>query len=76
MQEYIGLNMDDAVRLFRVDYLNKWLEMNRWNVNKTADNIGISRRHLYKLIKEYGINLPSVEDPIRGNPRWADKDPV
>ena len=36
-------------------FIQKQLEINKWNISKTADILGIQRSHLYNKIKKYNI---------------------
>jgi DNA-binding NtrC family response regulator len=36
-------------------FIKKQLELNGWNVSKTAEGIGIQRSHLYNKMKKYGL---------------------
>lgn len=36
-------------------FILKQLEVNGWNISKTADILGIQRSHLYNKLKKYGI---------------------
>ena len=36
-------------------FIQKQLEMNNWNISKTAEILDIQRSHLYNKIKKYNI---------------------
>jgi len=36
-------------------FILKQLQINNWNISKTADMLGIQRSHLYNKLKKYGI---------------------
>jgi DNA-binding NtrC family response regulator len=36
-------------------FILKQLQVNNWNISKTADMLGIQRSHLYNKLKKYGI---------------------
>jgi DNA-binding NtrC family response regulator len=36
-------------------FIEKQLEMNNWNISKTAEILDIQRSHLYNKIKKYNI---------------------
>ena len=36
-------------------YILRQLEMNGWNISKTAEDLDIQRSHLYNKLKKYGI---------------------
>jgi two-component system nitrogen regulation response regulator NtrX len=40
---------------FEKDFLRFQLDRNDWNISKTADNCGIDRRTIHRLIKKYGL---------------------
>lgn len=50
---------DQAVKSFDKTYIEDILQKTSGNISKTAELSGISRPTLYRLIKEYGINLDS-----------------
>jgi len=45
----------EALERFEREYILKVLEMNRWNISKSARCMGISRRWLQEKIKRYGL---------------------
>ena len=45
----------EALERFEREYILKVLEMNRWNISKSARFMGISRRWLQEKIKRYGL---------------------
>lgn len=52
------LTFDEARKQFEKDFVSKSLEQNGWNVTKTAQVIGMSRRWLQLKMREYEIKLP------------------
>ena len=36
-------------------FIQKQLELNEWNISKTAEVLGIQRSHLYGKMKKYNI---------------------
>jgi DNA-binding NtrC family response regulator len=40
---------------FEKDFLRFQLDRNDWNISKTADNCGIDRRTIHRLINKYGL---------------------
>ncbi len=36
-------------------FIEKQLEMNNWNISRTAEILDIQRSHLYSKIKKYGL---------------------
>jgi len=45
----------EALERFEREYIVKVLEMHRWNISKSAQFMGISRRWLQEKIKRYGL---------------------
>jgi DNA-binding NtrC family response regulator len=45
-------------------YIKHMLELNNWNISKTAEAIDIQRSHLYSKMKKYGLErgAPGGED--------------
>lgn len=58
LKEARGMLVADFEKAFIKDHLQK----NRWNISKTADEIGISRPALHSKIKEYGLSGPESEN--------------
>ncbi len=52
----------EARDAFERDFILKKLKENRWNMTKTAEDIGIERSNLYKKIKSLGIILPKESE--------------
>lgn len=52
----------EARDAFEKDFILKKLKENRWNITKTAEDIGIERSNLYKKIKSLGIILPKESE--------------
>ncbi len=46
----------DATKEFEKQYIIKCLERNSWNVTKSAQELGLARKNLYKKLKEYEIS--------------------
>ncbi len=46
------------VARFERDYLKGLLERHNMNISRVAREAGIDRRHVYRLMKKYGIELP------------------
>lgn len=44
-----------AKAMFEKEYLSKKLMENQWNISKTAEAVGIERRHLHRKIEQLGI---------------------
>ncbi len=44
-----------AKALFEKEYLSRKLMENQWNVSRTAESVGIERRHLHRKIEQLGI---------------------
>jgi two-component system nitrogen regulation response regulator NtrX len=42
------------------DFLEKKLRENRWNVKRTAEQLGMQRSNLYKKIEKYGLKKPEA----------------
>ncbi|MGB9824073.1 MAG: sigma 54-interacting transcriptional regulator [Candidatus Hydrothermia bacterium] len=52
------LTFEEARKQFERDFVTKALEQNDWNVTKTAQVIGMSRRWLQLKMREFEIKLP------------------
>jgi DNA-binding NtrC family response regulator len=48
----------EAKRQFEIAYLRRKLEAHRWNVSKTAEEIGLHRQSLQEKLRELGIQRP------------------
>jgi DNA-binding NtrC family response regulator len=48
----------EAKRQFEVAFLKRKLEAHRWNVSKTAEEIGLHRQSLQEKLRELGIQRP------------------
>lgn len=48
-------NFEEARRNFERQYISDALELNRWNITKTAQYLGMSRRWLQMKMKELGL---------------------
>ena len=48
----------EAKRRFEITYLKRKLEEHRWNVSKTAAEIGLHRQSLQEKLRELGIQRP------------------
>jgi len=46
------------VARFERDYLQSLLERHNLNISRVAREAGIDRRHVYRLMKKHGIELP------------------
>ncbi len=46
-----------ALRKYKWEFVVKVLKISNWNINKAAKMMGISRQHIYRLIKELGIDI-------------------
>jgi DNA-binding NtrC family response regulator len=61
-----GENLKDAkermVAQFERDYLLQLLERHNMNISRVAREAGIDRRHVYRLMKKYDIDLPTREE--------------
>nr|MDK2850925.1 two-component system, NtrC family, nitrogen regulation response regulator NtrX [Candidatus Cloacimonadota bacterium] len=55
-------NLKESIAEYEKDYLLYYLRRNKWQVSKTARNIGIERTTLYKKIKQLGINTHGEEE--------------
>ncbi|HMA85724.1 MAG TPA: sigma 54-interacting transcriptional regulator [Desulfosalsimonadaceae bacterium] len=47
--------LNDAVEQFERNMILKQLEANRWHKSKTAEQLGINRKTLFRKMKQYGI---------------------
>ncbi|SHI39680.1 two-component system, NtrC family, response regulator AtoC [Dethiosulfatibacter aminovorans DSM 17477] len=48
-------NLSEAKGIFEKDYIRKSLEMNNWNVSKTAELLSLTRKSLYEKINKYHL---------------------
>jgi DNA-binding NtrC family response regulator len=53
----------EAKRRFEITYLKRKLEEHRWNVSKTAAEIGLHRQSLQEKLRELGIQRPGRGEP-------------
>ena len=51
----------EAKRKFEIAYITGKLEQNRWNVSRTAAEIGLHRQSLQEKLRELGIRRPGHE---------------
>jgi DNA-binding NtrC family response regulator len=51
----------EAKRKFEIAYLKRKLEEHRWNVSKTAAEVGLHRQSLQEKLRELGIQRPGKE---------------
>jgi two-component system nitrogen regulation response regulator NtrX len=51
-------NFREAKRKFEIAYLKRKLEEHRWNVSKTAAEVGLHRQSLQEKLRELGIQRP------------------
>ncbi|MGA8142603.1 MAG: sigma-54 dependent transcriptional regulator [Candidatus Acidiferrales bacterium] len=58
----------EAKRKFEIAYLKRKLEEHRWNVSKTAAEVGLHRQSLQEKLRELGIQRPGKEENL-GNHR-------
>lgn len=49
---------------FEISFINDSLARNKWNVAKTAKELGISTRQLWNKINQYGINIKGARNFI------------
>lgn len=49
-------SLNDARHEFEREYIVGVLNQNEWNITKTADELQLARKNLYKKMKEYGIS--------------------
>ena len=61
----LGTGLKEAkermVALFERDYLLSLLEQHNMNISRVAREAGIDRRHVYRLMRKYDIELPERE---------------
>jgi DNA-binding NtrC family response regulator len=50
-----GDSLSDARHRFEKEYILKALKDNDWNITKTAEELNLARKNLYKKMKEYNI---------------------
>jgi two-component system, NtrC family, nitrogen regulation response regulator NtrX len=48
----------EAKRKFEIEYLKRKLEEHRWNVSRTAEDVGLHRQSLQEKLRELGIKRP------------------
>lgn len=51
------ITLSDAKKEFEKNYIIKALERNEWNVTKTAEELDLARKNLYKKLHEYKIEF-------------------
>lgn len=47
--------LKDATQEFEKQYITKCMKRNQWNVSKSAQELGLARKNLYKKLKQYEI---------------------
>jgi len=52
----------DAREAFERSYLLHYLELNDWNISRTASAIGMERSQLHRKIKSFGLNPPEKRE--------------
>lgn len=52
------LKLKDFIQEQEKHYLLILLEWNKWQIGRTAEAAGISRKSLWKKMKDYGIKTP------------------
>ncbi|MDR1306600.1 MAG: sigma 54-interacting transcriptional regulator [Treponema sp.] len=50
-----GRNLKNAINAFKIQFIQKVLEENKWNQTETAKALDIQRTYLSRLIKEFSI---------------------
>jgi DNA-binding NtrC family response regulator len=48
-------SLNDARHQFEREYIINVLNQNEWNITRTADELQLARKNLYKKMKDYGI---------------------
>jgi two-component system, NtrC family, nitrogen regulation response regulator NtrX len=48
----------EAKRKFEIEFLKRKLEQHRWNVSRTAEEVGLHRQSLQEKLRELGIRRP------------------
>lgn len=64
-----GIRYEDAVREFKKQYLREVLVANRGNQCKAADELGIHRNTLSRIMAELGLSLAEVRAGLKRPPR-------
>lgn len=59
-------NLKVAKGEFEKDFIVKSLELNNWNISKTADAIGVERSNLHRKLRMYNIEMKSLKDTNDG----------
>ena len=60
-----NMQYKDAKYEFEKNYIEKMLVKNNWNVSKTAEEIGLSRRNLHEKINQFQLNRGGFHDSGR-----------
>ena len=60
-----NMQYKDAKYEFEKNYIEKMLVKNNWNVSKTAEEIGLSRRNLHEKINQFQLNRGRLHDSGR-----------
>lgn len=64
-----GVGYEDAVRAFRRQYLCEALVMNRGRCGKTAQELGVHRNTLTRMMRELGTRKSDVRTALKKMPR-------
>ena len=64
-----GVAYEEAVREFKKQYLREVLVAHRGNQSKAAEELGMHRNTLSRIMTELGLNLAEVRASLKRPPR-------
>ncbi len=64
-----GIGYDEAVREFKKQYLREVLMAHRGNQCKAAEELGMHRNTLSRIMSDLGLNLAEVRAGLKRPPR-------
>ena len=64
-----GIRYEDAVREFKRQYLREVLAANKGNQCKAAEELGIHRNTLSRIMADLGLSLAEVRAALKRPPR-------
>ncbi|WP_390901495.1 MULTISPECIES: sigma-54-dependent transcriptional regulator [Silvimonas] len=60
----MNLPLREARDQFEKFYLERQIELSGGNMSRVAERIGLERTHLYRKLKQLGVNMPKKNKPV------------